>query len=79
MRHPSTQVKNLNVVVFTCNPSTREGGKYLGFVGLPGQSDHIGVFQVQKKKKRLLFGNTGWREAGKMAKKAKALLPNLTT
>lgn len=74
---PGTQVKNLSVVVFTCNPSIREGGKYLGFVGLPGQSNHIGVFQVQKKKKRTLFENTGWstgwREAGKMAQKAKAL------
>lgn len=38
----------MNVVVFTCNPSTREGGEYLGFVGLI-KSNHIGVFKVKKK------------------------------
>lgn len=51
----------------------REGEKYLGCVDLPVQSNHIGVFQVKKKKKKTVFENTGWREAGKMAKKANAL------
>lgn len=51
---PSTQVKNLNVVLFTCDPSTREGGNTWGL--LVFQSSQI-VFQVQKEK--TLFENTG--------------------
>lgn len=50
----------------------REGEKYLGCVGCQS-SQIILVYSRFKKKKRTVFENTGWREAGKMAKKANAL------
>lgn len=79
---PGTQVKNLSVVVFTCNPSIREGGKYLGFVGLPGQSNHIGVFQVQKKKRpylKIQGGVQGGEKLARWRRRQRHLLPSPTT